>query len=256
MKLTFLGTGSSSGTPVPGCRCKVCRSGSGKNRRLRPSVIFEVRGKRLLIDTPPELRLQLVAHDVDRIDALFFTHCHADHVYGLDDIRFFSRDRRLPVYGDVRTLAEIRAIFPYVFKKTARAGGKPRLRLKGVHGPFSWNGIPITPVPVFHGNRKIIGYRIGSAAYVPDCSRIPAASFRLLSGLKLLVLDALRETPHPTHFSLRESLEAAGKIGAARTLFTHLGHEMDYFTVNRRLPQGVQLAFDGLSVALRKDDMA
>ncbi|MFH0919709.1 MAG: MBL fold metallo-hydrolase [Fibrobacterota bacterium] len=253
MKILFLGTGSSSGTPVPGCGCRVCRSPLKRNRRLRPALLIEQGGKRLLIDTPPELRLQLVEHDIDRVDALLYTHCHADHVYGLDDVRFFSRKRKLPVYGDARTLAEIRCIFPYVFKKTARAGGKPRLRMRVVDRPFRWQGLRITPVPVFHGKRKVLGYRINAIAYIPDCSRIPASSFRLLSRLSILILDALRETPHPTHFSLAESLTVASKIGARRTLLTHISHSMDYISVEKRLPRSVRLAYDGFSAAVKKE---
>ncbi|OGK01502.1 MAG: MBL fold metallo-hydrolase, partial [Candidatus Raymondbacteria bacterium RifOxyB12_full_50_8] len=222
MKVTFLGTGTSFGIPIPGCRCRVCGSTKSKNRRLRPAVLVSTGGKNILIDTPPELRIQLVENFVDRIDAILFTHCHADHVYGLDDIRVFSMVKRMPVYGSPNTLNEIKRIFPYIFIRTQQGGGKPKLKLTGVHGRFRFSGITIIPLPVFHGKRSVFGFRIGAFAYIPDCSAIPAATFVLLRDLDVLALDGLRKEPHPTHFSLDQAIEAARRIGARQTFLTHI----------------------------------
>ena len=248
VKITFLGTGASSGTPVPGCDCRVCRSKNPRDRRLRPALLLEWNGRHVLIDTPPELRLQLLSTKVRKIDAILFTHCHADHVYGLDDVRIFSRERKIPVFGDARTLAELKRIFPYVFKRTQKAGGKPRLRLKAVETPFRLFGSKITPLPVYHGNRSIRGFRLDGFAYIPDCSRIPEKTYGMLTGLNVLALDALRETPHPTHFSLSESLQAAARIGAKRTWLTHISHAMGYTAMRSKLSATVDAAYDGLTI--------
>jgi phosphoribosyl 1,2-cyclic phosphate phosphodiesterase len=246
MKVTFLGTGASSGTPVPGCDCQVCRSRDPRDCRLRPAVLVEWDGRHVLIDTPPELRIQLLSARVKKIDAILFTHCHADHVYGLDDVRIFSRERKIPVYGRREELMEIKKIFPYVFKRTQKAGGKPRLRLVPISSEVRLYSLTVVPLKVFHGNRVVYGYRLGDFAYIPDCSRIPPAVFKQLTGLSILVLDALRESPHPTHFSLSQSLEAAVQIGAAKTWFTHLSHNMDHAAIREKLPKGMDLAYDGL----------
>jgi phosphoribosyl 1,2-cyclic phosphate phosphodiesterase len=206
-------------------------------------------GRHVLVDTPPELRLQLLSARVKKIDAILFTHCHADHVYGLDDVRIFSRENRIPVFGGRDTLSEIKRIFPYVFKRTQKAGGKPRLRLTATHGPFRLFGRRITPLPVFHGNRSIHGFRLEGFAYIPDCSRIPEKTYAMLAHLDLLALDALRESPHPTHFSLSESLDAAARINAKRTFFTHLNHTMGYSAIRRKLPERIDLAYDGLTAS-------
>lgn len=213
-------------------------------------MLLSWEGLNVLIDTPPELRLQLLKNHIDRVDALLFTHCHADHVYGLDDVRIFCRDRRLPVYGDAVTLKEMKRIFPYVFRRTQKAGGKPRVRLKPFKSPFSLFKRKVVPLTVYHGNKKVSGFRVGGFAYISDCSRIPAATFSLLTGLKVLIIDALRDEFHPTHFSLPESMEAARRIGAEKTFFTHIAHNLDHDQTNRRLPSDMRLAHDGLRLRL------
>jgi len=248
MKVTFLGTGASSGTPVPGCECAVCRSRNPRDNRMRPALLLEWKGKHIIIDTPPELRLQLLSAKVKKIDAILFTHCHADHVYGMDDVRIFCRERKIPVFADRTTLSELKSVFPYVFKRTQKAGGKPRLRLTSVEKPFKLFGMTITPLKVFHGNKPAKGFRLGNFAYIPDCNRIPERTFSLLTGLHTLVLDALRETPSPTHFSLPESISAATRIKAENTWFTHINHTMGYSVIRKKLPESMDLAYDQLQL--------
>ncbi len=248
MKLIFLGTGSSSGTPVPGCECAVCLSKSDKDKRNRPAVLFEKNGKTLLIDAPQELRLQLVRHSVKNVHAMLITHCHADHVYGLDDIRIFSRFRKIPLHADITAINELKKIFPYVFVRTQKAGGKPRIKLNTVNSSFVTNGFNVTPLPVFHGNKKISGWRIDNVAYMPDVSRIPPSTFRLLGGLRLLVIDALRHEPHPTHITIDNAIEISRLISPEQTIFTHISHNLPHALTNRSLPRRVMLAYDGLVV--------
>jgi phosphoribosyl 1,2-cyclic phosphate phosphodiesterase len=250
MKITFLGTGSSTGIPILGCRCRVCASKKPKNKRHRPSLLLSYHGKQVLIDAPPELRIQLLRERIMRIDALLFTHCHADHVYGMDDIRVFTRQCRVPVFGTKATLGEIKSIFPYVFKKTQKGGGKPRLRMRAIAGTFRVFGKTILAFPVFHGARLASGFRVDHLAYIPDYSRIPPATFKCLRGLDVLILDALRDTPHSTHVTLAESVAVAERIGASRTYFTHIAHNLEHDASERKLPRGMKMAYDGLKISI------
>jgi len=251
VRLTFLGTGTSHGIPVIGCRCRVCHSTDPRNQRYRPSVLVEWLGRRILIDTPPELRLQLLRADVDHVDALIYTHTHADHVFGLDDVRIFTsrQGTAMPVYGTKQTLANIRQQFFYVFADTPVGGGKPQLDprlIDPVDRPFSAVGVTVQPIPVLHGQTPVLGFRFGNVAYVTDTNQVPDESLALLSDLDVLVLDALRDQPHPTHFSLAEALSVVEKVRPRRTFFTHICHDLEHAETNRRLPAGVELAYDGL----------
>jgi phosphoribosyl 1,2-cyclic phosphate phosphodiesterase len=255
LHLTFLGTGTSHGIPVIGCRCAVCRSPDPRDRRYRPAVLIDWQGRRLLVDTPPELRLQLLRADVDRIDALLFTHTHADHVFGLDDVRVFNarQGAALPVYAVPDALERIRQKFEYVFVETPLAGGKPQLDLRPIDPPdepFLAAGVPVRPVPVMHGPTPVLGFRCGDLAYVTDTNFIPEASLRMLEGLDVLVLDALRDRPHPTHFSLAEALAVVERLKPRRAYFTHICHDLEHAATNRRLPPGVELAYDGLEISV------
>jgi phosphoribosyl 1,2-cyclic phosphate phosphodiesterase len=250
--VTFLGTGTSHGVPMIGCECRTCRSEDPRDRRLRPSVYVQAAGgERLLIDAGPDLRLQALTHGIARVDAILFTHGHADHILGLDDVRRFNAlmHGAMPLYGDAMTLDEIRRTFSYVFNPdTPKGGGLPQLDLIEVAGPFAIGAQRIVPVPIWHGQRPILGFRLGSFAYLTDCSGIPEPSFALLERLDVLVIGALRERPHPTHFSIAEALQAARRIGARQTFFTHMCHDVAHASVSERLPAGVALAYDGLRI--------
>jgi phosphoribosyl 1,2-cyclic phosphate phosphodiesterase len=256
VKLTFLGTGTSFGVPQIGCRCAVCRSTDPRDRRTRCGAVIETdTGTRLLIDTPPELRLQLIAADIDRVDAVFFTHDHADHIHGVDDIRAFSvrRSSPLPMYGPADTLARLAERFPYIFDE----------RMKPLPGTSKPEGqaIPLAdgervtvgdamvePIAVPHGLVTVFGYRVGPIAYVTDAKSIPPRAMDRLRGVDVLVLNALFRTEHPTHLSVAQAIEVARQVGARRTYLTHLTHQNFHADLEAELPPGIAPAHDGLVV--------
>lgn len=252
MRITFLGTGTSQGVPIIGCDCGTCRSADPRDNRRRASVYVETDdGPSLLVDAGPDLREQALAYGVRRVDAILFTHGHSDHILGLDDVRRFNDIHRQPMacFGDAATLEDVRRMFAYVFDPaTPRGGGLPQLELFQIGGPFCIGRQEIVPVPIFHGNRPILGLRIGRFAYLTDCSRIPNESWPLLEDLDVLVLDALRDTPHPTHFSLGEAVEAVRRVGPRRAYFTHMSHHLGHAATCARLPASVELAYDGLVI--------
>jgi phosphoribosyl 1,2-cyclic phosphate phosphodiesterase len=249
VRITFLGTGTSHGVPMIGCDCATCRSTDPRDNRLRPSLYLQDDSAGILVDAGPDLRLQALRHDVRRVDAILFTHGHADHILGLDDVRRFNAimQRPMPCYGDAQTLEDIRRTFHYVFDPaTPKGGGLPALELTRIDGPVRIGNIEAVPVPLWHGKRAILGFRFGTLAYLTDCNRLADDAWGLLEGLDVLVIDALRVRPHPTHFSLDEAIEAARRIGARRTFFTHMCHDLLHEATNARLPDGMALAYDGL----------
>jgi phosphoribosyl 1,2-cyclic phosphate phosphodiesterase len=253
VRITFLGTGTSHGVPMIGCECATCRSTDPHDNRLRPSIFLETSNARVLVDAGPDLREQALRHRIARVDAIVFTHGHADHILGMDDVRRFNAlmDGSMPCYGDAATLEDIRRMFSYVFDPaTPKGGGLPQLDLRVIDGPFSVGDIHLQPVPIWHGRRRILGFRVGPFAYLTDCSRIDEAAWPLLERLDVLVLDALREKPHPTHFSLSDAIATAARIGAARTFFTHMAHDLPHEATNARLPDGMRLAHDGLVLSM------
>lgn len=255
MRITFLGTGTSQGIPIIGCDCAVCQSPDPNDKRFRASiVVHHDDGTQVLVDTTPDLRSQALAWHLTRVDAVVYTHSHADHIFGLDELRRFIALRgggTLDVHGDPATIGELRRIFAYAFSSPPElGGGVPRLVPHVVEETFDIAGTSWQAIPIMHGRRRIHGYRIGGVAYLTDCSGIPDESWALLQGLDLLVIGALREQPHPTHFSLPEAIDVARRVGAARTLFTHMCHDLGHAETNARLPEGMALAYDGLSVTL------
>lgn len=250
-RVTFLGTATSHGVPMIGCRCATCRSDDPRDRRTRPSIYVELRdGTRVLVDTTPDLREQALRFDVTRVDAILFTHCHADHVMGLDDVRRFNmiQDAAIPCFGDRSTMTELRRTFAYIFESRDPGGGVPRINLFPVAGPFSVGSGEIVPVPVIHGTWTIFGYRFGNFAYLTDCNAIPDESWPLLEGLDTLAIDALRHRPHPTHFSVTQALDVVRRLSPRRTYFTHICHDLAHAATNATLPPGVELAWDGLTI--------
>jgi len=252
LRVTMLGSGTSSGVPVIGCTCAVCTSSDPRNRRLRPSLRLDLPGGTALVDTPPDLREQALRSGLARLDAVLFTHAHADHIFGLDDVRIFNfrQGGAIPCHGSPGTLERVRAAFSYVFEEGEEGGGKPKLDLVPVTGPFELLGARVEPVPAWHGPTQVLGYRVGGFAYLTDVNRIPEESFPLLAGLEVLVLGALRYRPHPTHFTIAEAVEAAARIGAGRTYLTHLAHDVDHAAPGVALPPGVAFGHDGLEIEL------
>lgn len=255
VRVRFLGTGTSHGVPMIGCDCGVCRSTDPRDQRSRPSIAIESDdGFVVLVDTTPDLRTQALRHDLRRIDAILFTHSHADHLMGLDEVRRYNMLTRqpMPVFGDAATLREVRRAFAYIFESDApKGGGVPDLRLFPIAGAFCLDRLVVQPVPIRHGPWNILGFRFGGFAYLTDCNGIPDASLALLQNLDCLVLDALRRRPHPTHFTLDEAVAMAKRIGAARTLFTHIAHDLSHAGTCAELPAGMSLAHDGLAVDVR-----
>ena len=249
-RITFLGTGTSHGVPMIGCDCDTCRSSDPRDRRLRPSIYLEVPdGPRVLVDASPDLRQQALTHGIRRVDAVLFTHGHADHILGLDELRRFNavQGGPIPCYADAATWETLRHTFSYVFDGRARQGGGiPQLVPREISGPFDAGGIEVVPVPLLHGRTPILGFRFGRFAYLTDCSALPDDSWVLVRVVDTLVIDALRHKPHPTHFTVAEAMAAAERVGARRTFFTHMCHDLPHAATCARLPAGVELSYDGL----------
>jgi len=256
LRITVLGCGTSMGVPQLGCRCAVCTSNDPRNHRTRPSIHLQQGNTCVLIDAPPELRLQLLAARLDEhLDAVLITHTHADHIMGLDDVRGFTlrTGKPMPVYAEASALNDLRRVFHYVFHPFPPGTSTPQIEFREIPAvgcPLQIGEMLIEPLRVFHGEMPILAFRVGPFAYVTDVSYIPPETLARLQGLELLILDALRFEPHPTHFNLQQALQMVEKLQPRRTLFTHLTHAFDYETVNAQLPEGVELAYDGQVVEI------
>lgn len=253
LRLTVLGSGTSMGVPTLGCPCRVCHSSDPRDKRTRPSVLLSYAERNVVIDTTPDFRFQALRAGLQRLDAVVFTHAHADHILGFDDIRPFNmRQNSLPpVYGSYETLAALQRTFAYVFDDTPSVSTIPQVKLRAIDGPFDPFGAELVPVPARHGPLEVLGFRFGRGAYLTDFSSLPEASKHLLGGLDDLILDALRDTPHPMHQTVAQALDLVAELQPQRAWFTHICHDLPHEETNRRLrAQGyphVQLAYDGLS---------
>lgn len=252
VEVLSLGVGSSAGSPAIGCSCATCTSTDPRNRRTRASAIIRAAGLNFLIDSGPDLRQQALREGITQIDAVLYTHPHADHLNGIDDLRAFCYVKKgpLPVFGNEFMMTDIRSRFYYTTLPPGPYWDKPSLQLTSVDGAFCHRGVEITPIPLLHGKWPILGWRIGDVAYLTDVSEIPEASFALLEGLKLLYLDCLRNQPHFTHFGFDQAIEAARQIRSERTVLIHMTHELEYSELSSRLPGTVEVGYDGLRVSV------
>ncbi len=252
MKFTILGCGTSTGVPMVGCDCPVCTSDAPRDTRTRASLLMSYSDRTVLIDTSTDLRMQALRHKIRHIDAVLFTHAHADHVNGIDDLRgfHFLHKEIIPCFGSRETLAILQRGFSYIFNEHEGSGYTPLLAAHEISTPFELFGQTIIPIPLRHGKTASFGYRIGDFAYLTDCSAIPEQSLHLLQGLEVLVLDGLRWTEHPFHFNIPGAIAAARLTQAPRTILTHLTHEIAYAEENK-LPPGFELAYDGMEFDLR-----
>lgn len=260
MKITILGCGTSTGVPVPACQCSVCLSADPINSRLRASILIQTAAHNILIDTSPDLRQQALRADLRRVDAVLFTHAHADHILGMDDLRSFNfvQKSAIPCFALAETRKSIEEIFSYIFKPDPEyiGGGLAKLKFETLleYQKFVISSndqfTEIQNFMLLHGKTKVAGYRIGNFAYATDCNQIEEASYQYLSGLDVLILDGLRYEPHPTHFTIPEAIEISRRVKAKRTILTHYTHNVDYLKVNPELPAGVELAYDQMQIEL------
>ncbi len=248
----ILGSGTSTGVPTLCCTCPVCTSSDPRDRRLRPSLWLSYGGHNVVIDTTPDFRAQALRAAIPSLDAVLYTHSHADHILGLDDIRPFNfgRPDPLPVYAGAATLADLRRVFQYVFDATYTASAIPRIAAHELQGPVELFGATFEPLEVLHGALPVLAFRFGPNAYVTDVSAIPEAARARLRGLDLLILDALRLRPHPTHFHLAAALDVVAELAPRRAYFTHIAHELGHAATEAGLPPGVHLAYDGLRLEI------
>lgn len=252
MQLTMLGVGSSAGTPVVGCSCATCLSNDARNKRSRCSSLITLdSGENILIDTGPDLRIQSLRENIQRVDAVLYTHTHADHLHGIDDLRAFCvlQRKQIPLYAKQDAVEHITQKFGYTLREPSDFWEMPVLRTEAVQMTFELFGVTITPIPVMHGKSHIFGYRIGNMAYMTDVSEIPESSFSLLQDLDIVLLDCLREKSHPTHINFEQSLAYIGRIDAKQSYMIHMTHDLEYAALTNKLPKNTYVGFDGLKLS-------
>jgi phosphoribosyl 1,2-cyclic phosphate phosphodiesterase len=250
LRVTVLGSGTSMGVPTPGCHCAVCKSNDPRDNRARPSILLSYAGRNVVVDTTPDFRLQALRVNLERLDAVLFTHAHADHVMGLDDIRPFNLKQRdaIPIFASRETLAVLRRTFAYIFQEAPAGSTVPLVELREIEGPFDLFGLRIEPIPALHGPFAVLGFRAGSFAYLTDFSSVPPESKPLLTGLNHFILDALRYSPHPMHSNVEQSLALVDELRPRQAWFTHICHDLGHQAANAQLPENVRLAYDGLTL--------
>ena len=253
VKITVLGSGTSVCVPTIGCDCAVCTSADPRDNRLRPSVLIGYGEHNVVIDTTPDFRTQALRARIRRLDAVLFTHAHADHMMGFDDVRPFNfhQSGDIPIYAAPNTMSAIQRAFPYVFDGVQKVTNIPHVDPRLIDGsPFDVAGLEFLPIPILHGPQSIYGFRFGNAAYLTDHSEIPPSSMELLRGLDVIFLDALRYKPHPTHSTVDRSIRTAEELGVRRAFFTHIGHDLGHARAESMLPPHIRLAYDGLEVVV------
>jgi phosphoribosyl 1,2-cyclic phosphate phosphodiesterase len=250
VELTVLGSGTSVGVPVIGCHCAVCTSENPRDKRTRPSILLQYNQRAVVIDTGPDFRFQALRAGMDRLDAVLYTHAHADHVLGLDDIRPFNEQgaKTIPIYANRPAMDGLHRIFQYVFDGNYPWGGVPLINAHLINGPLTLFGLDIVPVRVRHGYLEVVGFRFGKVAYLTDYSEIPEASAQLLRGMDVIFFDGLRHTPHPAHMTVAQALKEVERLRPQKAYLTHIAHELSHEETNRSLPRNVELCYDGMQL--------
>ena len=253
MKVTMLGCATSTGVPIVGCNCSVCVSENLKNKRTRSSIFIQKNDINILIDSSTDLRLQALDNNITRINAVLYTHSHADHTHGMDDLRTFNFINRMEIscFGNELTVNNIKSNFKYVFDDVPSAGGKPKLIFNIINKKFKFESVEIIPIDINHANWIILGYRIGNMAYLTDCSGIPFESVKKLQNLDLLILGALRYSPHVAHFSVEQAIEVIDMLKPKKAVLTHMGHELDYEILKKQLPKNIVPGYDGMKINIK-----
>jgi len=253
--VTILGSGTSTGVPVPACSCAVCTSRTPQNQRTRCSILISCDDRNILVDSSTDLRQQALREKITHIDAVLYTHTHADHVNGIDDLRPFNliSGSTIPIHGSQEDMDVLRRVFSYIFDNGDEPGYRPRLEPQVISEEFSLFGLDIVPLPLVHGPGRSLGYRIGPFAYLTDCSSIPDATLRILRGIEILVIDGLRFQPHVSHLNIPQALLLSERIGAQRTILTHLSHDVDHLRHGLMMPVGTELAYDGQRIEFTVD---